>query len=334
MKKKTFALGLCAAALSMSVMAGCGKADSADGNADNSFSIEYPSYMKTYDLTEPLTLDAYPETIVSLSTYPVPTLLEMDVKLAAVPATKVIEYPADFEGVILPGVMAGFDIEQVVSLDPDLVIMPISYQEQYGATLEEVKIPVYYVAMTSTETDVYNVIKEQAEVLVDAFSVDEEATKKGEAILKRFDELEHKLTEAKKTLESKRVLAITVAGETSIYVNSASSTLGCMLDKCGLENVFVPSGDATTGHSMNELDLEAALSYNPDVICITGSSTLEDNKALMDAIYAANSEYWDSIEAYKNGKVVYLPSSYVSTAGITILTNIENLAGMIEALYQ
>ena len=343
-KKKITALVM-AAALMTGVMTGCGAKDSTgDGGTapaaeptveasvqkEEKFVMEYPTHMADFGYIESLVLDKEPETIVTLSTYPVLTLFEMEIDLAAAPSTKVITYPEDFAGVILPGMMSDtFDIETVVALEPDLVIMPVTSAQQYGAALEELKIPVYYVAMTTTSMDVYSLIKEQTQALVNAFSTTEEKKALGQTVMDRFASSDAALEEISAKMSGKTVMSITVSGETSIYMNSASSTLGCMLKRCGLENVYVPSGDTATGHSMGQMDMEKSLEYNPDLIVVCGSSTLEDNKALMDAIYALNPEYWDSYAAFKEGRVIYLPSSYVSTAGINIINNIE---GLIEEL--
>lgn len=81
---------------------------------------------------------------------------------------------------------------------------------------------------------------------------------------------------------------------------------------------------------MAQMDMEKSLEYNPDLIVVCGSSTLEDNKALMDAIYALNPEYWDSYAAFKEGRVIYLSSAYVSTAGINIINNFDSLIAELE----
>lgn len=366
MKKRTLA-GLLSMVMVMSVLAGCGsKGEAADANqavenmstetanaqanteaevteaeqdvvADaqsEEFVLEYPAHMQAEGYTEPVVLDAYPETIVTLSTYPVLTLLEMDVKMAAVPSTKVIEYPENYDAVILPGMMSEqFDMEQVVALEPDLVFVPSSVREMYEPMFEAAEVPVYYVAMNSTTVDVYTLIKEQTQAIVDAFSVDEASAEKGAAVMAQFETVEARFDEIAALMDGKSAFALTVAGESSFYLNTESSTLGCMLSLCGLENVCESDDSASMGHSMGELDMETAISYDPDVMFITGSGTLEENMALMEASYELNPEYWDAIEAYKNGDVFYLPSSYVSTAGINIITNLNNLMDMMEEKY-
>ena len=351
MSKKNVTALMLAAVLVTGIFAGCGAKDANATNGTTTpaptqeagvtettpvpekteFVMEYPAHMADFGYTGSLVLEKEPETIVTLSTYPVLTLFAMDVELAAAPSTKVIQYPDDFDGIILPGMMSDtFDIETVVSLEPDLVIMPVSGGQQYGAMLEELEIPVYYVAMTTQSVDVYTLIKEQTQALVNAFSTTEEKKALGDAVMAMFTESDANLEKISATMKGKTVMSITVSGETSIYMNSASSTLGCMLKLCGLENVYVPSADAATGHSMGQMDMEKSLEYNPDLIVICGSSTLEDNKALMDKIYSLNPEYWDSYAAFKEGRVIYLPSSYVSTAGINIINNIEGLIADLE----
>ncbi len=334
-KKKWMVLVATVAVLAIGALAGCGAKKGGESKEvtqgkQDVFEIKYPSHMKAYGYTESLILEKEPETIVSLSTYPVLTLFEMGIDLAAVPSTKVISYPEDYDGVILPGMMSDtFDIEMVVALEPELVIMPVSSAGQYGAALEELEIPVYYLALTSTSMDVYSMIKEQTKALVDAFSTDEEKKVRGEAILARFSASDAGLEKIAAQVGGKTVMSITVSSETSIYMNSESSTLGSMLKRCGLANVYVPSGE-TTGHSMAQMDMEKSLEYNPDLIVVCGSSTLEDNKALMDSIYALNPEYWDSFEAFKEGRVIYLSSAYVSTAGINIINNLDSLIAELE----
>ena len=44
--------------------------------------------------------------------------------------------------------------------------------------------------------------------------------------------------------------------------------------------------------------------------------------------------YWYSIPAIAQGNVIYLPASYVSTAGINIVDTINNLIGIAADFYE
>lgn len=296
------------------------------------FTLAYPAHMQSIGYTEPISLDSPPEKIVCLTTYPILTLMGMDVELAAVPTTSVIKYPDDYAGVILPAIMSDtFDPEQVVKLEPDLVIMPYTSQEKYGGTLEDLGIPVYYVAMTSASTSAYELIREQAQAFVDAFGTDEEKAAKGAEIMGRFDALDEELAAFQQKTAGMSVFAITVSGD-NIYGNASSSTLGCMLDLCGLENVYESA--ASSGHSMGTIDMETSIEYDPDIMVICGSASKEENIAMMDGLYQKNPSYWDSIPAYKEGRILYLPNSYVSTAGLNIISNVQDLMAELEPFLQ
>ena len=283
---------------------------------DTGITINYPDHLVQLGFDEPVVLEKKPERVVCMSTYPVLALFELGVTPIALPSTQVISYPEDWEGEILPSMMSdNFDIEMVVSLEPDLVFMPSSVQEMYGETLASLNIPVYYMAMTADGLSAYEVIKEQTQELVNAFDPSSD-------LMDHFDEVEKELADFETTVEGKSVFALTVAGD-ALYACGSNGTLGSMLSMCGLENVY--DNETVAGHGMIELDMETAIEYTPDIVVVTGSSTAEDNQAMFEAIVASNEEYWNSIEAVKEGKIIYLPSSYVSTAGLNILTNLEDL---------
>ena len=64
---------------------------------------------------------------------------------------------------------------------------------------------------------------------------------------------------------------------------------------------------------MVQLDYETALSYNPDlVLCVGMSETGEGHRELMEADFANNPEYWNSIPAIANGDVLYLPVRFAA----------------------
>ena len=112
---------------------------------------------------------------------------------------------------------------------------------------------------------------------------------------------------------------------TTEYIQSKSGTAGSMADMIGLTNVY-----ENEQAGMVPLDQETTLGYNPDVILAIGSSmSEEDNKAVFEAAFAENSEYWESFEAIKNNKVIYLPSSYMPSTGIGVVKQISDLIDFV-----
>ena len=284
--------------------------------------IEYPANMQQRGYTEPVVLEAMPQRVACLSSSPVLALYEMGVPMIAIPASSVVEWPEDLAASAEQLQMAhntNFDVETVIALEPDLVIMGYTSQETYGNVVSDAGIPVYYV--DAGHTVPYDSIKMQTEALVNAFGADSEA---GAAMLQRFDDLEARLEDVRAQLEGKTVMVLQ-SSPPSHYIQTSDGTLGSMAEMIGLTNVY--ENDAS---SMVQLDYETALSYNPDlVLCVGMSETGEGHRELMEADFANNPEYWNSIPAIANGDVLYLPVRFVSSAGINVVDNIGELADLV-----
>lgn len=284
--------------------------------------IEYPANMQQRGYTEPVVLEAMPQHVACLSSSPVLALYEMGVPMVAIPTSSVVDWPEDLAASAEQLQMAhntNFDVETVIALEPDLVIMGYTSQETYGNVVSAAGIPVYYV--DAGHTVPYDSIKMQTEALVNAFGADSEA---GVAMLQRFDDLEARLEDVRAQLEGKTVMVLQSSPPTH-YIQTSAGTLGSMAEMIGLTNVY--ENDAS---SMVQLDYETALSYNPDlVLCVGMSETGEGHRELMEADFANNPEYWNSIPAIANGDVLYLPVRFVSSAGINVVDNIGELADLV-----
>lgn len=288
-----------------------------EDSVEKEFRLEYTEIMKQQGFTEDIVLESKPERVVCVSTSTTPLLFEVGASLVGIPTSTVFETPSDYTGEKLQSLMSDdFNIETVVALNPDLVIIPSSSKEQYGDALESSNIPVYYT--NSGHSATYESVVQEAEVIINAFGKDSENAKK---VLQSFDDLDKKMEESKKALEGKTVMIIA----TTEYIQSKSGTAGSMADMIGLTNVY-----ENEQAGMVPLDQETTLGYNPDVILAIGSSmSEEDNKAVFEAAFAENSEYWGSFEAIKNNKVIYLPSSYMPSTGIGVVKQISDLIDFV-----
>ena len=284
--------------------------------------IEYPANMQERGYTEPVVLEAAPQRVACLSSSPVLALYEMGVPMVAIPTSSVVEWPEDLTATAEQLQMShntNFDVETVIALEPDLVIMGYTSQETYGNVVSDAGIPVYYV--DAGHTVPYDSIKMQTEALVSAFGADSEA---GTAMLQRFDDLEARLEDVRAQLEGKTVMVLQSSPPTH-YIQTSDGTLGSMAEMIGLSNVY--ENDAS---SMAQIDYETALSYDPDlVLCVGMSETGEGHQELMEADFANNPEYWNSIDAIANGDILYLPVRFVSSAGINVVDNISELADLV-----
>ena len=147
--------------------------------------------------------------------------------------------------------------------------------------------------------------------------------------MQRFADLEARLEEVRPLYEGKTVMVLQSGSTTMHYIQTAKGTLASMADMMGFTNVYENSEA-----SMVQLDLEQALSYQPDLLlCVGAAATAEEHQELMESAYAENPDYWNSIDAVKNGQVIYLPINYISTSGILVVDEIDSLIDIIADHY-
>lgn len=297
---------------------------------DQKFVMTYPEDMQALGFTEPLVLESVPQRIVCLSTAPVLALYEMGANLVGIPTSRVVTWPEDLVAATEPVQFSAmsssdFDYECIVGLEADLVLVGSSSTE-VGEQIESLGIPVYYVFAGHTVS--YDNIKAQTEALVKAFSLDEASTAKGEEIMSRFTALEDRLAAVQPVYAGKKVMVLQSGDASNHYIQTARGTLASMAAMMGFENVY-----ENEASSMTKLDFEQALDYNPDLVLCVGSGTAQEHQALMEQAYSENEAYWYSIDAIKNGDVIYLPVEFCSTAGIHVVDSINTLIDCIEAFY-
>ena len=301
------------------------EAASAPSETAAGVTIEYPANMQARGYTEPLTLQSEPQRVVVMTKSPVLALYELGVEMIAIPeAGSSTVWPEDLDAAtekLNTTMNSNFDIETVIALEPDLVVMGYTSEETYGQALDDADIPVYYVDAGHTVS--YESTKSQTEALVEAFG---EGTEAGEAMLARFDELEARLDSVKDQYADMKVMVLQSSPPTH-YIQTFEGTLASMAAMMGFGNVY--ENDAA---SMAELDREAALSYDPDlVLAVGGSATAEEHQAVMEDDFANNPDYWNSIPAIAGGDILYFPASFIASNGIAIIDNINSLIDMVEA---
>lgn len=321
--KRLLVLVLCLAAALM-VLAGCG-AEKTQEQAAGKITLRYPQQLAQYGFTEPLVLDKMPQRVVSLVHTPVLALHELGITQVAVPENKMFAWPEDLTKnakLLNVAMNDNFDIESIVALEPDLVILGYHAKDTYGKILEGQKIPVYYADAGHVVT--YQSVKELTEVLLEAFGGN---NSEGAARIKeRFAKLEARMAEKRKDNAGKKVMVLQSAPPRH-FIQTDGGTLGSMAALLGYENVY-----KNADSRLVLLDREQALSYDPDVIlCVGASQTAEEHQKLMEADFAASPEYWNSFRAIREGKVVYLPITYVASSGITVTDQINALIDILEA---
>ena len=324
MKKILLLLAMSCLLLTSAFMTGCGQ-ETKDANVGSEkIVLEYSSDLAAMGFKDPVILPKRPERVVSLVHTPVLALHEMGIKQIIIPQNKMFAWPealAKEAKEFNVSMNDNFDIESIIAEQPDLVIVGYQAKDSYGKILEKEKIPVYYVDAGHIVS--YSSIKHLTENLIKAFGKDNAGAR---AIEERFAKLEQRMEAKRVDNKGKRVMVLQ-SGPPRHFIQNREGTLGNMADMLGYENVYTD-----TKAKLVMLDKEQALSYHPDLLlCVGAAPTGEGHQQVMEEDFARNPEYWNSIGAIREGRVVYLPVKYVASAGINVIDNINELIDILEA---
>lgn len=341
--KKIIALFL--AAFMLVGMVACGTADKNDGVTDNQettgtsetdkpaektqFVLTYPESM-TAQGYQSLVLEEIPTRIVCTATAPVPTLYAMGASLIAIPTSSATKhlFTENPDLVALKSLMSDeFNIEDVVALNPDLVILATSYKNSYGKTLEDLGINVYYQA--SGHGVSYETVKEESICLIDAFSMDDESKQKADELKQSFTDIEATCAKLSSSNQGKKIMVLQAGGVNYVYGQTSGGTLGSMMKMLGFYNV----ADSTAADSMFAIDYETALVDQSDLLVVVGAGDADATKEMMAEIIAANPEYWNAMNAITEGQVLYLGVEYIAVYGIGYVSALTSLAEDVAAFY-
>lgn len=315
MKRIVWLLCLCAALLPL---AGCSGTRQAEAPQEAPVVLPYASSLAKQGITGSITLPKRPERVVTLTNSPVLALYELGVPQAAVPDTKILQWPEGLEKQakkIQTGMRSNIDLESVIALHPDLVIAGFYAKDTYGKILEREGIPVYYVEAGPSVP--FDAVKEQTLLFADAFGGQSE---KAGRIRQRFARVEAQMAKEKEHYAGRQVMVIQGAPP-RLFLQNRFGTVGSMLDRLGFINVAPAKGGI-----MVPLNRETALSYKPDlIVSVDPMGGAVQQQALMEKEFAAHGEYWNRFEAVRNKRVLYLPKWFAVSGGLEELDQLEYL---------
>ena len=182
------------------------------------------------------------------------------------------------------GTAKEFDLETCLSLEPDLVVLPLKLKD-VADTLEEMGVDALLV-----NPEDLSLLKDTVALLSAATGAD------GSALLSCYDEKEAFLTDLLADAERPSVY---LAGNSS-YLNTAGEAMyqNTLIDLGGGANVAAEIED----NYWTEVSYERLLAWNPEVIVIAAEAEYMKDDLLADA-------QLQDVDAVKNGKVYALPSS-------------------------
>ena len=194
------------------------------------------------------------------------------------------------------GSAKAFDLEACIATEPDLVILPMK-QKDTAQTLQEMGIATLLV------------LPESHEQLIEMFTLIGTATntvKQAEKLISYYNTKLSAVTELTRDIpdDEKPVVYL---GSTSDILRTAPREMyqASLITTAGGKN----AGDVLEGSSWTDIDNEAFLTMNPDIIVIP-----TDNFAVSSPDYTAedvmNNPTFSDVTAVKNGAVYQMPVGY------------------------
>ncbi len=299
--------------LSIGVLVGCGTANNETEKNDNNQgagteqpeSTSFPVTIK--DATgEEVVIESKPERIVSLIPSNTEIAFELGLGDKIVGVTDNDTYPEEVKGKETVGDME-FNVEKIISLQPDLVLghgSAMGLSEEGIQQLRGAGITVFTVQDADTFSEVYDSI----EVIGKATGAAEEAEKLVSNMRTKVEEIQEKVAEIK----DKKNVYIEI--DPAHFTVGKDSIMDEMLTMVNAENIVTESG-------WPQLDQEAVIAANPDVIVLTYGDYVEN--AVQQVL---SREGWQDMNAIKNEQVVDVNSDTVTRPGPRLVEGVEELA--------
>ncbi|WP_422124040.1 ABC transporter substrate-binding protein [Planococcus sp. X10-3] len=250
------------------LLAGCGGEDVSNEEQQTETPDEAPAEVAEADFPVTLTdalgdevvIEEEPQSIVSM----VPSTTEISYELGLgdkmVGLSDFDNYPAETADVEKIGGQE-FNVEKVISLEPDLVISHESGISTWEGGLQQLRdagITVYVVNNETSFEEVYDSIT----VIGQATGTVEEA----DALIAEMQEQVDEITEQAAAVEEAKTVFVEVGSQPDIYTTGSGTFIDEMLSMINAENL---AGDQEGWVSM---DPEAIVNGNPDVIVTTEGS--------------------------------------------------------------
>lgn len=300
---------------SMLVLAACGEEEATPKNeqsestkvATEQTETQFPMTLKDA-LDKEVTVEKAPERIISLIPSNTEILFGLGLDEQIIGVNDNDNYPAEAAEKEKIGGQE-FNLEQIIALQPDLVVAHesglYSFGEEAIAQLESVGIPVFVVKNALTFEETYTTI-EQIGQLTGKTS---EAADMIASIKEGIADIETKVTE----LEEKSVFVL-VGAEPDLYAAGQETFIDEMLDLLHIENVVPELG-------WPQYSAEQFVKSNADVILVTYESDLQA---------VSNNTAYSEMNAVKSGNVKLIDGDTTSRQGPRIVEGIESIA---EAIY-
>lgn len=282
------------------ILSGCGAGEE---TASTKKEEKSTAYSVKDDRGEEVTFKKVPETVVSLQPSNTEILYAVGAGDKVVGVTEFDHYPKEVEDLEVISDSMTVNTEKVISLDPDVVIAYTTGDEAGVKQLEDAGIPVFVIQSAQTFDDVYGDIEQVAKVMG--------AQKKGNEVIEGMKKQISDVGEKVKSLDEKEKVYFEISPAPEIYTAGSATFQQEILQAAGVDNVFADQ------EGWPKLGEEEIIKRNPATI-LTTVNYVENP---VDEIKSRTG--WDTIDAVKGDRVIYLDSDVMSRPGPRISEAVE-----------
>lgn len=283
---KKLLLGSIALVMIVLALAGCGKSTSSSSATTKELTYNGQTYTVPKD----------PQKIAVLSNSVLSMLYAVDGKaISRVSTTDSL--PPEIEALPVLGQTANINMEQLLGLNPDLVLGLENQHKKYESQLQSSKIPTVLIN--------YDGIKDNVPLIkfLGALTNHED---KATTLANTYESNVNKVKDAVKAQQPARIAVLRATGK-GVTAETDAAITASMVKDLGMTNVVSAHLDKTTTDKTVPYSLETLAADNPDIIfVVTMGKEEEITKAMKKAM--TDNPAWANLKAVQNNRVVYLPS--------------------------
>ena len=279
-------LGSIALVMIVLALAGCGKTTSSSSATTKELTYNGQTYTVPKD----------PQKIAVLSNSVLSMLYAVDGKaISRVSTTDPL--PPEIEALPVLGQTANINMEQLLGLNPDLVLGLENQHKKYESQLQSSKIPTVLIN--------YDGIKDNVPLIkfLGALTNHED---KATTLANTYESNVNKVKDSVKAQQPARVAVLRATGK-GVTAETDAAITASMVKDLGMTNVVSTHLDKTTTDKTVPYSLETLAADDPDIIfVVTMGKEEEITKAMKKAM--TDNPAWANLKAVQNNRVVYLPS--------------------------
>jgi len=279
-------LGSIALVMIVLALAGCGKTTSSSSATTKELTYNGQTYTVPKD----------PQKIAVLSNSVLSMLYAVDGKaISRVSTTDPL--PPEIEALPVLGQTANINMEQLLGLNPDLVLGLENQHKKYESQLQSSKIPNVLIN--------YDGIKDNVPLIkfLGALTNHED---KATTLANTYESNVNKVKDSVKAQQPARVAVLRATGK-GVTAETDAAITASMVKDLGMTNVVSTHLDKTTTDKTVPYSLETLAADDPDIIfVVTMGKEEEITKAMKKAM--TDNPAWANLKAVQNNRVVYLPS--------------------------